>query len=658
MAQDNKEKNNDGLNGESAENSQSTSNRSISKRISMKAAGTGKTAKTAQKTPDQLKAPTPPKSMLNNVFFYVFLFITILLVISTISEYNGNIEEKSISETIDAVNQGRVQDITVSGDKVEVLLQDGSRFFSKKETTISFDEILSNNNVDRSKVAGVVKIEQKIGLLEIIGPLLSFVLPILILLFIFKQMRGSSGDILSFGKSRARLFNKETSQKITFDDIAGVKEAKKEMMEIVDFLKHPQKYRKLGARIPKGVLLIGPSGVGKTLLAKAIAGEANVPFFSVAGSEFMEMLVGVGSARARDLFNVAKTHQPSLIFIDEIDAIGRQRGMGIGGGHDEREQTLNQILIEMDGFDQRTNVIVLAATNRPDMLDPALIRAGRFDRRINIPLPDLKDREEIMKIHMRGKPFEDGVSVEKIAKKTVGFSGADIENMLNEAAILAARSNRDKINNDDVEEAALKVTVGSERKTLQTEAERKMTAYHEGGHALIAKSVPDMDPVGRVSIVARGASLGHTSITPDRDRYNETKTRLLSMITTMLGGRAAEEIVFDELTIGAADDITKATGIARKMVTQFGMSSLGPISYDANGKDMMLAREFGLHAPAYSDEMAAKIDAEVERIMDGCYAEAKRVIHEKRVVLDKIASALLEKETIFEDEFNELLRGS
>ncbi len=599
----------------------------------------------------------PNGSIFSNVFFYVFLFFGIYILVTAFSGYSSNLETKPLSDTLKLIDQGQVQDVVVAGDKVEVLLQDGSKFSSEKESGVSFDEILTNNGIDRSKIAGEYKVEHRIGVEDILGPLLSFGVPILILLFIFRQMRGAGGDIMSFGKSRAQLFNKDSNQKITFKDVAGVDEAKKEMMEIVDFLKFPQKYRKLGARIPKGILLIGPSGVGKTLLAKAIAGEAGVPFFSVAGSEFMEMLVGVGSARARDLFKMAKASQPSLIFIDEIDAIGRQRGMGIGGGHDEREQTLNQILIEMDGFDPRTSVIVLAATNRPDMLDPALIRAGRFDRRVNIPLPDLEDRKMIMRIHMRGKPFEEEVNVESIAKKTVGFSGADIENMMNEAAILAARENKDKISSKHLEEAALKVTMGSERKTLQTEEEKKMTAYHEAGHALVASSLPDMDPVNRVSIVARGGSLGHTSMVPIRDRYNETQTRLLSFITTMLGGRAAEEIVFGELTIGASDDINKATKLARKMVMQYGMSSLGPISYNGKDDEFMLAKEFGYHAPAYSDGMASKIDDEVKNIMDHCYNNAKDIIRKRREILDKITAILIEKETVYEDEFKAIVEG-
>lgn len=596
-----------------------------------------------------------PQSIFGNIFFYLFLVFGIYVVVAAWTDANSSYEVKPISEVIQMMKDGKIQDVVVSGDEIEVLLQDGTKFNSKKESTISFDDLLANNSVDISQIAGEVRVEKRVGFEDIIGPLVSFGLPVLILLFIFRQMRGASGDIMAFGKSRARLFNRNVGEKVTFNDVAGCEEAKKEMMEIVDFLKHPQKYRKLGARIPKGVLLVGPSGVGKTLLAKAIAGEASVPFYSVAGSEFMEMLVGVGSARARDLFKMAKTTQPSLIFIDEIDAIGRQRGMGIGGGHDEREQTLNQILIEMDGFDTRTSVIVLAATNRPDMLDPALIRAGRFDRRITIPLPDIKEREEIMKIHMRGKPFNQDVRIEAIAKKTVGFSGADIENMLNEAAILAAREDKQNIGSGDIEEAAIKVTMGNERKTLQTDHERKMTAYHEAGHALIAGLLTDMDPVNRVSIVARGGSLGHTSITPARDRYNETRTRLVSMITTMLGGRAAEEIVFNELTIGAADDISKATTLAKKMVTDYGMSSLGPISYGGGTEEFMLARELGYHAPAYSDEIAARIDDEVKKIVTSCYSKAKEVLVEKRNVLDKLTNMLLEKETIYEEEFAKLI---
>lgn len=594
-----------------------------------------------------------PKSPWKNVFFYVFLAFVFFMITGGVGGFTAESQKVGLNEVIKSIKEEKVQDVVVSGDKIEVLLKDGSRMNTEKESTISFDQILTNNEVDRSKVAGEIKIEHRIGFEQIITPLLMFGFPMLILYFIFKQMRGANSDITSFGKSRARLF-KKGQQQVTFADVAGNEEAKTEMQEIVDFLKNSEKYRKLGARIPKGILLVGPSGVGKTLLAKAIAGEAGVPFYSVAGSEFMEMLVGVGSSRVRDLFNMARTNQPSLIFIDEIDAIGRQRGMGIGGGHDEREQTLNQILIEMDGFDTRTDVIVLAATNRPDMLDPALIRPGRFDRRITVALPDLKDREAIIKLHMQGKPVSPSVKVDQIARKTVGFSGADIENMLNESAILAARAGKNEIHQEEIEEAALKVTLGSERKTLQTEEERKMTAYHEAGHAVVSAYVKDMDPVYRVSIVARGGSLGHTSFPPERDRYNETKTRLMSIISTMLGGRAAEEIVYGELTVGAADDIDKATNIARKMVAEYGMSSLGPVSYDTGGGQFWLARGIE-EGSKVSEEMAAKIDSEVEKIIQECYTASKNVLAEHRDKLDVLASKLLEKETIDGEEFRALL---
>ncbi|OGC47315.1 hypothetical protein A2886_01700 [candidate division WWE3 bacterium RIFCSPHIGHO2_01_FULL_42_13] len=594
-----------------------------------------------------------PRSIFSNVFFYVFVFLIGYVLFSTFVQSEMNADVRPISEAISLIREDKVQDITVSGDRLEVLLRDGTVFRSEKEPSISFDEMLANNQIDRSKIAGEIKIEKGFDVAGIIVPLLSFAFPLLILLFIFRQMKGAGGDIMSFGQSRARLFNKEDT-KITFKDVAGIDDAKRELYEIVDFLKNPGKYRKLGARIPKGVLLVGSAGVGKTLLAKAIAGEANVPFFSVAGSEFMEMLVGVGSARARDLFQKAKAAQPSLIFIDELDAIGRQRGMGIGGGHDEREQTLNQILIEMDGFDTRTSVIVIASTNRPDMLDSALVRPGRFDRKIVIPMPDLKDREAIIKIHMVGKPIDKDVVVEKIAKRTVGFSGADLENMVNEAAILAAREDRKTVTEADLEEAALKVTMGSERKTLQTPEEKRMVAYHEAGHALVASKMPEMDPVHQISIVARGASLGHTSLPPERDRYNETKTRLLSLIATMLGGRAAEELEFNEMTIGASDDIKKATGLARKMVTEFGMSDLGPVNYDGQEEFGWIAREIS-SGRNHSEDMASKIDSEVKKIMDAAYAKAKEILQKHKTILDKIAHALLDHETVRGAEYEKLL---
>jgi cell division protease FtsH len=592
-------------------------------------------------------------NLFGNVFFYLFLIFAFYLVFGTFQDSAFTQKEVALGNVIKLIKDGKVQDITVTGDKIEILEKSGTRMYAKKESSISFDQILSNNDVDRSQISGNFEVKQEVNIWEIVSPLLMVIAPLAILYFLLKQMRGQGGDIMSFGKSRAKVFMKG-QQKITFDDVAGCEEAKREMSEIVDFLKFPAKYRKLGARIPRGVLLVGPSGVGKTLLARAIAGEAGVPFFSVAGSEFMEMLVGVGSSRVRDLFAMAREKQPSLIFIDEIDAIGRQRGMGIGGGHDEREQTLNQILTEMDGFDVRTNVIVLAATNRPDMLDSALVRPGRFDRRISIPLPDLKDREEIIKIHMKGKSIDSSVDVSKLAKKTVGFSGADIENMLNEAAILAARESRESILEEDLDEASLKVTIGSERRTLQSDEEKRMTAYHEAGHAVVAENVEDMDAVQRVSIVARGQTLGHTDLPPERDRYQLTRTRIVSMMITMLGGRAAEEIVFNELTAGAAEDIKRCTELARKMVTEYGMSSLGPIFYEARTEFSWLAQEFG-EAASLSEDMNSKIDAEIKKLIDESYDKAKKILVENRDAMDRVANRLLEVETIYGDEFKKLV---
>ncbi len=591
-----------------------------------------------------------------NILFWIIIFAVGWILISTIFENSMSGTDKPFNEFIKQAKDGNVLNLTVVGDEIKVKLTNGEEFSVKKESNSTIDQILINNQIPVSQIKGELKVDKKMSFEQIISPLLTILLPIVIIYFIFKQMRGSSNDVFNFGKSKAKLFFKG-QQSITFNDVAGNKEAKLNLQEIVDFLKYPDKYRKLGARIPKGVLLVGASGVGKTLLAKAIAGEAGVPFFSVAGSEFMEMLVGVGSSRARDLFRMAREQQPSLIFIDEIDAIGRQRGMGIGGGHDEREQTLNQILVEMDGFDERTNVIVLAATNRPDMLDPALVRPGRLDRKISIPLPDFEDRKGITEIHMRNKPFEDNVSVDDIAKKTVGFSGADIENMLNEAAILAARENFTKITPKNIDDASLKVTMGEERRSLITDEEKKIIAYHEAGHALVAAKSKDMDPVYRISIIPRGGSLGHTSLPPEKDRYNETKTRLLSIIATMLGGRAAEEVIYDEITVGASSDIERATSLARKMVTEFGMSSLGPISFDGHHGSYFLAKELG-EGPLYSEETSAKIDREIREIIETSHKNAVKILKDNRKALDEVTNRLLEKETIDGTEFIEILNSN
>ncbi|MEK7518178.1 MAG: ATP-dependent zinc metalloprotease FtsH, partial [Patescibacteria group bacterium] len=460
------------------------------------------------------------------------------------------------------------------------------------------------------------------------------------------QSKAGPINIFSFGRSRAKLFSKDTPH-ISFADVAGVDEAKQELTEIVDFLKNPGKYKAVGARTPKGVLMVGPSGTGKTLLARATAGEANVPFFSMAGSEFMEMLVGVGASRVRDLFDTAKKAQPAIIFIDEVDAIGRQRGIGIMGGHDEREQTLNQILVEMDGFTPNEQLIVMAATNRPDVLDPALVRPGRFDRRVVLDMPDIVGRQAILAIHARGKPFAAGVDWQKVAKRTVGFSGADLENMLNEAAILAARLGKKAIDMRDIEEAATKVKLGPEKKRLQSDDDRKMTAYHEAGHALVSWHMPHMDPVHRISIVSRGLSLGHTMMEPT-EHIHETKTRLLEQVSVMLGGRAAESLVFNEMTTGASDDIAKATEVARTMVVEYGMSELGPINLDGERRPFYEQKNI-------SPDMASQIDEQVKKITDVAYKTATAILTKLRSKLDLLAEELLKKETIEAGNFVTLL---
>jgi cell division protease FtsH len=566
-------------------------------------------------------------------------------------------EEVPLSQALIDVKEDKVDQILVEGDRLVMTYKDEEKtFISRKEPGQSMTEVFENAGIDPTRVEVSVK-DQSFSRLwvDILGTVLPLVLMAVFFFFIIRQARGAQDSIFSFGRSKAKLFAKGR-QTITFQDVAGIVEAKKELEEVVDFLKHPAKYRALGARTPKGVILVGPSGCGKTLLAKAVAGEAAVPFFSMAGSEFMEMLVGVGAARVRDLFNNAKKSAPSIIFIDEIDAIGRVRGMGAMGGHDEREQTLNQILVEMDGFTPNDNVIVVAATNRGDLLDPALLRPGRFDRRIVLDMPDIQDREAILKIHARGKPFTPDVSWPKVAKRTVGFSGADLENMLNEAAIGAARNDKKVIEAQDINEAALKVKLGPAKKKLQTEEDRKMTAYHESGHALVTNALPHMDPVSRISIVARGVSLGHTLIPPLRERVHETKSRLLEQISAMLGGRAAEDLVFGEMTTGAANDIAQATRVARKMVIDFGMSDLGPVNLGPQMEYSEMGRALWMEPSQLSPEMAAKVDQAVKKILDDCYRKAADILKKQKEKLDKVAGALLEKETLEQEEFEALTK--
>jgi cell division protease FtsH len=603
---------------------------------------------------ETLKKRNKNTNILRTAALYVILALVATFIFFTFLQPQKNTEQKKITDVIALIKDKKVKDVVVNGNNITANLKDGTSVKTSKESSVSFDEILKNSDINPTSVTwSVVNNDTTQTIINVLLTLLPVLLIVGFFYFFLRQARTTGDNLLSFSRSRARVFNKDKPG-IKFTDVAGVDEAKTELREVVEFLKHPEKFRALGAKIPKGVLLVGPAGVGKTLLARAVAGEAEVPFFSIAGSEFMEMLVGVGASRARDLFENAKKNAPSIIFIDEIDSVGRQRGLGIGGGHDEREQTLNQILTEMDGFEQNDNVIVLAATNRPDMLDPALIRPGRFDRRISLDLPDIEGRKAIIKIHSRNKPLANDVDVEKLAKRTVGFSGADLENMLNEAAIIAARRNKKEVDNKDLEEAAIKVQLGPEKKRITSDEEKKITAYHEAGHALVTKMLPHMDPVHRISIVARGMTGGHTIIPPSTDRYNETKTRLLETITSLLGGRAAEEIEFNEFTVGAASDIQQATDIARRMVTEFGMGALGPQATGVRGENPWLARELGDPKPM-SESLASKVDSEVGEIINDCFGKAKKIIKENKEKLDLVANELLQKETLEGDEFEEIV---
>lgn len=610
------------------------------------------TDNTSKKGPKQVQVKLKVNLWTIAIAIFVIFFV-IPGFIAAIQTF-GNSSKENISQLMTDIKGGKVEKVSVEGSKMLVTYKDNSIKTSTKEDSENFSDLLKNYGIDPSSVNYEI-VDQSVA--KMIGDVAGIVLPIVLMIgFFYYIMRAQSKgaqDIFSFGRSKAKVFAKG-KQSVTFADVAGVDEAKKELEELVDFLKYPAKYRKMGARTPKGALLVGPAGVGKTLLAKAVAGEAGVPFFSMAGSEFMEMLVGVGASRVRDLFGQAKASAPSIIFIDEIDAIGRQRGKSIMGGHDEREQTLNQILVEMDGFTPNDNVIVVAATNRGDLLDPALLRPGRFDRRVVLDMPDKEGRSAILKIHARGKKFGK-IDWDKVANRTVGFSGADIENMLNEAAIAAARNDQKEITMGDIDEASTKVKLGPAKKRIQSEEDKKITAYHEAGHALVSHLLKHTDPVERISIVARGMSLGHTAILPSTDRTHETKTHLLEQISAMLGGRAAEELVFNEMTSGAASDIAQATKIAKAMVVEFGMSELGPINM---GADMGMG-DFGqmewYEGPQNSQSFMEKIDSETKKILDTGMKEATRILKTKRKVLDAISKALIEKETLDRDDFEKIV---
>lgn len=612
----------------------------------------------AEKTKDKKDKPKFELKLKLNLWkvgiaLLIILFIVPIIVSGVQTQVDNS--QTEISQVLADIKEGKVEKVNIQDEKLILTYKDGSTKTTTKESGISFPELLERNKIDPNSVKYSVTDK---SLTKSVGDILGFILPLGLMaaffFFILKAQNKSANDIFSFGRSKAKLFAKG-KQSITFADVAGVDEAKKELEEVVDFLKHPAKYKLMGARTPKGVLLFGPAGVGKTLLARAVAGEAGVPFFSMAGSEFMEMLVGVGASRVRDLFAQAKASAPSIIFIDEIDAIGRHRGRGFIGGHDEREQTLNQILVEMDGFTPNDNVMVVAATNRGDLLDPALLRPGRFDRRITLDMPDKEGRTAILKIHARGKKFAKGLDWESVADRTVGFSGADLENMLNEAAILAARHDKKEIDKSDLEEAATKVKLGPARKRLQSEDDRKITAYHEAGHGVVTHLLPKMDPVHRISIVARGMSLGHTLIPPAADRTHETKSHLLDQVAAMLGGRAAEEVIFNEMTSGAANDISQATKIARAMVVDFGMSSLGPINFGSQTE----YGEFGTpeiyESSHVSPSMQEKIDLEIKKIIDAAFKKAVEIVKGNRKTLDKVVKALLEKETLDRADFEKIV---
>ncbi|PIY69397.1 cell division protein FtsH [Candidatus Roizmanbacteria bacterium CG_4_10_14_0_8_um_filter_39_9] len=593
---------------------------------------------------------------LKNTFFIFFGVLFLLFAISSISkEMKQTIPEKSITTVVQEVKDGKVKKIEVIDTKMLIYYKNDALGVAYKEPSESFMATLKNAGVNTTATPITIKDTQSSnGVMNFLSNILPTILMVGFFIFLFRQARGAQDSVFSFGQAKTKRFNKDMPQ-ITFKDVAGVDEAKKELEEVVDFLKHPEKYKKLGARTPKGVMLIGPSGCGKTLLAKAVAGEANTPFFSIAGSEFMEMLVGIGAARTRDLFQTAKKSAPSIIFIDEIDAIGRTRSSGGMPSHDEREQTLNQILVEMDGFAPTEQVVVIAATNRGDLLDSALIRPGRFDRRIIVDYPDVEGRTAIIKIHAKGKPFAPDVDWVKVAKRTVGFSGADLENMLNEAAIYAAHNAKTQINMADIEEAATKVKLGPAKKRMQTEMDKKLTAYHEAGHAIVSHFLPHTDPVHRISIVSRGMALGYTLIPPAKDKLHETKTHLIEEMAVMMGGRAAEKLIFDEVTTGASNDFDQATRIARAMVIEYGMSELGPVNYGPNMDITEWGRSY-YEQNTVSQDILGKIDSEVRKMLDTAYDKAELTLKEKHSLLDKVAKELLVKEGLDQDEF-ELIVG-
>lgn len=589
-------------------------------------------------------------NILKNLLIWIVVIFLALFFWNIFQESGKKKKEINFSEFLDSVILGNVEKVTISGSKIEGTFKDEREF-----KTVAPSQYTDLIKILREKnVSIVVKDTSTSPIISLIGSLSPFILFFILWLLFIKQLQVGGNKAFTFGKSRAKLVT-DSSNKVTFEDVAGVDEAKEELKEIIEFLKDPHKFQKLGGRIPKGVILIGPPGTGKTLLAKAVAGEANVPFFSISGSDFVELFVGVGASRVRDLFDQAKKHAPCLVFIDELDAVGRERGAGLGGGHDEREQTLNQLLVEMDGFDPNDGIIVIAATNRPDILDSALLRPGRFDRRIVVNKPDVKGREEILKVHTRKVPLAPDVDLKLLAKTTPGFSGADIANMVNEAALNAARNNQKYVTMKDFEFAKDKVLMGAERKSLIiSDEEKKIVAFHEAGHVIVANSIPEADPIHKVSIIPRGLALGVTQQLPLDDRYNYTKSYLNAQISVLLAGRIAEEIALGKETTGAGNDFEQATEIARKMVCKWGMSDLGPLAFADKDDMVFLGRELAVRKD-FSEETSRKIDEEIKKIIMTNYNRAKEILIGKKDVLFRLAETLLEKESLTGDEIKEII---
>ena len=578
-----------------------------------------------------------------NIVLYLLIIAAFVIAIDAFSGQSANKSELSYTGFIQQVQQKKVESVTITNDHgIKGKLKNGTEFNSYAPTDETLIKTLQDNGVEITAAPP----EQPAWWMSLLGSAIPIIILVVLFFFIMQQTQGGGGRVMNFGKSRAKLMG-EGNVKVSFKDVAGAEEAKQELEEVVEFLKDPGKFTTIGAKIPKGVLLAGPPGTGKTLLAKAVAGEAGVPFFTISGSDFVEMFVGVGASRVRDLFTQAKKNAPCIIFIDEIDAVGRQRGAGLGGGHDEREQTLNQLLVEMDGFGANEGIITIAATNRPDILDPALLRPGRFDRQVIVGRADLRGREAILKVHARNKPLADDVDLKIIAKKTPGFTGADLSNLLNEAALLAARLNKKVITMAEVEEASEKVSMGPERRShIVSDKDRKLTAYHESGHAIVAHLLPHADPVHKVTIIPRGAAGGYTMMLPTEEQNYKTKSQLLADIRVALGGRIAEALILDEISTGASGDLQSVTNTARAMVTRWGMSDeLGPIVFGEQQEQIFLGKNLG-HERNYSEEIAAKIDSEIHRIVEEAYKDVTKLLSDNEKFLHDMANALLEEETI------------